>query len=167
MNKLLVLKFINRLRRKKHIIDIKKFAALKEFLSLFVLLLLVLGAAVFSVYRTVDSTFSNSYMNVPQTTSVDFKKSEPFTTLLIETGTNNPKNVCYAAVLASTNATTKQTTFMNFPVFALIPNQKTITGVYNTNRNDGILQMVKELLNVSVNKVVQVDVNKIGWTGLL
>lgn len=124
MNKLLVLKFINRLRRKKHIIDIKKFAALKEFLSLFVLLLFVLGAAVFSVYRTVDSTFSNSYMNVPQTTSVDFKKSEPFTTLLIETGTNNSKNVCYAAVLASTNATTKQTTFMNFPVFALIPNLK-------------------------------------------
>lgn len=51
---------------------------------------------------------------------------------------------------------------MNFPVFATMPNQKTITEVYNTNGDDGIFQMVKDLLNMSINKVIQIDVNKMG-----
>ena len=51
---------------------------------------------------------------------------------------------------------------MNFPVFAVMPNQKTITDVYDTSGNNGVLQLVKELLNISVNKVVQIDVNKMG-----
>lgn len=140
----------------------KKHTGLKVFISLFVLLLIVISSVAFAVYRSVDSTFSNSYMNVPNTTSVDLKKSEPFTTLIIEKGSNNSKNFCYAAVLASTNAKTNQTTFMNFPVLSVLPNQKTITEVYNKSGNDGILQLIKELLNIPVNKVIQIDVDKIG-----
>lgn len=140
----------------------KKHTGLKVFISLFVLLIFVICSIVYAVYRSVDSTFSNSYMHVTNTTTVDLKKSDSFTTLIIEKGSNKSKKFCYAAVLASTNTKTNKTTFMNFPVFAVMPNQKTITEVYNANGNKGIIQLIDQLLNVPINKVIQVDVDKMG-----
>jgi len=150
------------LKNKRHSRRKKKHTLLKIFSIIFFLIIIAIASITYATYRNIESTFSMSYMNFPKTTHVDLKKSKPFTTLIIATGKNNSKNIAYASVLASTNATTNQTTFMNFPVFAVMPNQKTITDVYNTSGNNGVLQLVKELLNISVNKVVQIDVNKMG-----
>lgn len=140
----------------------KKHTVLKVISIIFVLVIIAVASIAYAAYRNVESTFSTSYENFPKTTSINLKKSKTFTTLIIATGKNNSKNTAYATVLASTNVKTNQTTFMNFPVFATMPNQKTITEVYNTNGDDGIFQMVKDLLNVSINKVIQIDVNKMG-----
>ena len=149
-------------KKRRHPHRKKKHPVLKVILILVVLILVAIGAIVYSMYKNVDRTFSNSYMNYPKTTQVDLKKSQPFTTLIIETGTNNSKKVAYAAVLASTNKTTKQTTFMNFPVFATLPNTKTINDIYSSEGTTGLIQSIKDLMNVSVNKVVQIDIDKMG-----
>lgn len=145
-------------KKKRHHYRKKKHTVLKVVSIIFVLVIIAITSITYVAYRNVESTFSTSYENFPKTTSIDLKKSKTFTTLIIATG----KNTAYATVLASTNVKTNQTTFMNFPVFATMPNQKTITDVYNTNGDDGIFQMVKDLLNVSINKVIQIDVNKMG-----
>jgi anionic cell wall polymer biosynthesis LytR-Cps2A-Psr (LCP) family protein len=140
----------------------KKHTVLKVVSIIFALIIITIASITYAVYRNVESTFSTSYANFPKTTSIDLKKSKTFTTLIIAIGKNNSKNTAYATVLASTNVSTNQTTFMNFPVFAAMPNQKTITEVYNTNGNKGIFQMVKDLLNVPINKVIQIDIDKMG-----
>ena len=118
----------------------KKHTVLKVISIIFVLVIIAVASIAYVAYRNVESTFSTSYENFPKTTSIDLKKSKTFTTLIIATGKNNSKNSAYATM----------------------PNQKTITEVYNTNGDDGIFQMVKDLLNVSINKVIQIDVNKMG-----
>ncbi|MDU0403252.1 Transcriptional regulator LytR [Lactococcus lactis] len=150
------------LKNRRHSHRKKKHTVLKVISVIVLLLIIAIASISYAAYRNIESTFSTSYENFPKTTSIDLKKSKTFTTLIIATGKNNSKNTAYATVLASTNVKTNQTTFMNFPVFATMPNQKTITEVYNTNGDDGIFQMVKDLLNVSINKVIQIDVNKMG-----
>ena len=102
----------------------KKHTVLKVISIIFVLVIIAVASIAYVAYRNVESTFSTSYENFPKTTSIDLKKSKTFTTLIIATGKNNSKNSAYATVLASTNVKTNQTTFMNFPVFATMPNQK-------------------------------------------
>ncbi|WEV60865.1 LCP family protein [Streptococcaceae bacterium ESL0729] len=151
--------YSNKYRRRSYP---KKHTGLKVFFSLLLLILIFLGAASFIIYRNIDAVFANSYKDFPQTTKADFKNSDAFTTLIIESGHNNSTDIAYAAVLASTNAKTKQTTFMNFPVFAIMPNQKTITEAYNTGGDTGVIQMVSDLVKLPINKVVQIDVNNMG-----
>src|SRR5574339_594755 len=148
-------KYLERIMSKKrrHTHRKKKHPVLKVILILVVLILVAIGAVAYSLYKNVDKTFSNAYMTFPKTTQVDLKKAQPFTTLIIETGTNNSKNITYAAVLASTNKATQQTTFMNFPVFATLPNTKTINDIYSSEGTAGIIQSIKDLMHV-INSIV-------------
>lgn len=149
-------------KKRRHPHRKKKHPVLKVILILVALIIIAISAIAYMLYKNVNTTFSNSYTNFPKTTHVDLKKAQPFTTLIIETGTNKSKNIAYAAVLASTNKTTKQTTFMNFPVFATLPNTKTINDIYASEGATGVIQSIKDLMDVSVNKVIQIDINKIG-----
>lgn len=150
-------------RTTKFIQPIKhKHTVLKIILSIIVILLCVVGVISYQVYKNVDNAFSNSYVTIEKTTPVDFKKNKPFTTLLIESGTSGSKKIAYGVVLASVNPKTNQTTLMNFPVFATMPNKKSISEVYNKEGNDGIFNMVTDLLDIKINKVVQINVNNVG-----
>lgn len=149
-------------KKRRHPHRKKKHPVLKVILILVALIIIAISAILYTLYKNVDTTFSNSYTTFPKTTQVDLKNAQPFTTLIIETGTNNSKNIAYAAVLASTNKATKQTTFMNFPVFATLPNTKTINDIYSSEGTAGIIQSIKDLMHVSVNKVIQIDIDKIG-----
>ncbi|AYF99985.1 LCP family protein [Lactococcus allomyrinae] len=142
-------------RRKKHL-------ALKIILSVIITLILIIGAAAFGIYKNIESTFSSSYAKSSATTPINFSKSKPFTTLIIETNTVNGENSCFAAVLVATNAQTKQTTFLNFPVTATLPNQITIADSYAKGGKNAVLNDIHKSLSLPINKIVQIDIDKIG-----
>src|SRR5574341_1732896 len=111
-------------KKRRHPHRKKKHPVLKVILILVALIIIAISAILYTLYKNVDTTFSNSYTTFPKTTQVDLKNAQPFTTLIIETGTNNSKNIANAAVLATTNKATKQKTSMNLPAFAILPNTK-------------------------------------------
>ncbi len=150
-------------KRKKHRHHKKRrHLGLKIFLSILLLIIIAVSGLAYGIYKNLEGTFNAAYVKGPQTTAVNFSKSQPFTTLLIETGTLNSKNTCLAAVVASTNVSSKQTTFVNFPVNATLPDGTTIDGTYESNGENGLLQTTQNTLGVPINKIVQVDVNKMG-----
>lgn len=140
----------------------KKHLGLKIFLGIVFLLLVVAGAVGYSVYSSVNSTFKSSYEKMPLTTATDLKKSNAFTTLLIETGTLNNQKACFATVLTATNKATNQATFLNIPVSDVLPNQETINSIYASGGEKGVIQYVKSTFGVDINKVVNVNIDKIG-----
>lgn len=140
----------------------KRHLGLKIFLSIVVIVIIAIGAVAFNIYRRVNNSFSSTYIDIPGTTAVNLKKAEPFTTLLIETGNVDSKESCVAAVVASVNPKTKETTFLNFPISDEFPDNTTISAVYTKNGIDGTLNEVKKQLGIPINKVVQVNIDEIG-----
>ncbi|MFC4652167.1 LCP family protein [Lactococcus nasutitermitis] len=149
-------------KRKRHHHRKHRYLGLKIFLGILAVLIIVGAGVAFGLYKSVENSFNSAYFKGPKTAAVNFKKSEPFSTLLLETGKVEGKENCVAAVVSSTNMKTRQTTFVNFPVTAELPNASVISNVYQTNGLNGVLKNVQELLGIKVNKIVQININKLG-----
>lgn len=140
----------------------RKHLGLKISLAVFLTIIIAIAAIAFGIYKNIEATFANAYIKGHSIAAVDFSKSKPFTTLILETGTTANKNNCFATVLASSNPKIKQTTFLNFPVTATLPDQTTMTETYTKGGEEAVLESVKRNLNIPVNKIVKIDINKIG-----
>lgn len=140
----------------------KRHLGLKIFLSVLVLLVLLIGGITYGVYKSVENGYNNAYSANSKTTAVDFSKKQPFTTLLVLTGTTNNQKQVYATAVSSTNNQTKKTTILNFPVTDVLPDQTTINSIYSAGGTDGLLQSTQTMLGLKINKIINVNVNKMG-----
>ncbi|MDR0300042.1 MAG: LCP family protein [Streptococcaceae bacterium] len=152
----------HRHHHRHHAAKRRKYIIFKIIAGVVVTLLVVLSVLGFVAYSTIKSSFASSYMQVDGTTAVNLSKSESFTTLVIETGMFKNRKTCLTAVLASTNPKTKQTTFLNLPVDATLPNHSKIETAYAVDGVSGVLMDTKKELQVPINKVIQIDSDKIG-----
>ncbi|MFV0556611.1 MAG: LCP family protein [Lactovum sp.] len=145
---------IKKKHRKMRVKSISRF-----FLVSFILLFLLIGKLYLDATSAIKEAQISPSSNI---VAVSLKDYEVFTTLIIGTSTLNEEKNLSTIDMLSINPSIKKTTVINFTPTYMLPDTTILADLYKLSGAEAVETKVASLLEAPINKVVEMDFDKIG-----